>query len=235
MKLVKLDAASRNKNLGMITGVAQHEETGAIQVFLKLYAVFAKTDAKSPQKVALTSKEVIIPYEQLDTCFLQKVVVQHEPSVHEAPINPRFYCDQAYDVDGKLVPLSSIPPHPTQHSKFDLTAIRQAEEMGIRIIRLFVELYIDAFGVYAKKGYSPEGMYITFGNLTRQERNRFENIWCVGMKPPKTSTHECLKGFIEDIQLLQRGFYVCINDEVVFVTGALGIVKAGNMFVLFFG
>jgi hypothetical protein len=120
-----------------------------------------------------------------------------------------------------------IPPHPTQYANFDLSGLRKAEEDGVRIVRLFVELYIDAFGVFQKRAYSPEGVYITFGNMSRRERNKLSNIWCVGMKPPHTDTTVCLSVFTADVKKLQRGFYHTVKGEIVYVIGGLGIVKAG--------
>jgi hypothetical protein len=126
---------------------------------------------------------------------------------------------------------SQVPPHPTQHFEFDMSGVRDAETRGCQVVRLFEELYIDAFGVFQKKYYSPEGIYVTLGNLSREERNKLENIWCVGMKPPNTSEEECLDFFVQDKKKLQRGFYVQLqNDKLVFVIGGLGIVKAGSKF-----
>ena len=120
----------------------------------------------------------------------------------------------------------------TQHFEFDLSGVRAAEAKGIRVVRLFVELYIDAFGVFHRRSYAPDGIYVTFGNMTRAERNKMEYIWCVGVKPPRTSMFECLTPFVLEIQRLQRGFYVQLRDELVFVIGGLGIVKAGKVLYL---
>ena len=123
---------------------------------------------------------------------------------------------------------SGVPPHPTQHSNIDLSRVREAEAKGVRIVRLFVELYIDAFGIFQKRGYSPDGIYVTFGNMSRAERNKSENIWCVGMKPPHTSMNKCLSVFVANIKTLQGGIYITVKDELIFVIGGLGIVKAGR-------
>jgi hypothetical protein len=123
---------------------------------------------------------------------------------------------------------SQVPPHPTQNFSFDLSGVREAETNGVRVVRIFVELYIDAFGAFQKKYYSPEGIYVTLGNLPRTERNQLDNIWCVGMKPPDTDEAECLEFFVQDVKKLQRGFYVQLQDERIFVIGGLGIVKAGQ-------
>ena len=125
---------------------------------------------------------------------------------------------------------SQVPPHPTQSFDFAMSGVHDAHEAkskGIRVVRLFVELYKDAFGVFQKKNYNPEGIYVTLGNLSREERNLSENIWCVGMKPPNTSDEECLAFFISDIKRLQRGFFLQLKNELIFVIGGLGIVKAG--------
>ena len=109
----------------------------------------------------------------------------------------------------------------------DMSGVREAEAKDIPVIRLFVELYMDAFGVFQKRGYAPDGIYVTFGNLSRAERNKMENIWCVGMKPPHTDTKVCLAVFIADLKVLQRGFYTTIRGQEVFIIGGLGVVKAG--------
>jgi len=105
--------------------------------------------------------------------------------------------------------------------------VRKAEEDGVRIVRLFVELYMDVFGVFQKRAYAPDGIYVTFGNMSRSDRNKLSNIWCVGMKPPHTDTTECVSVFTADIKKLQRGYYCTVKDERVYVIGGLGIVKAG--------
>lgn len=125
--------------------------------------------------------------------------------------------------------IRDVPPHPTQATNIDLSGLRAAEASGVRILRIFVELYIDAFGVFQKRSYAPDGIYVTFGNMCRAERNKLDNIWCVGMKPPHTDMNECLTVFIADIKKLQYGFYATIRGERVYIIGALGIVKAGTM------
>ena len=62
--------------------------------------------------------------------------------------------------------LSQVPPHPTQYASIDMAGVRQGEAEGVRIVRLFVELYMDAFGVFQKRGYAPEGIYVTFWQPT---------------------------------------------------------------------
>jgi hypothetical protein len=109
----------------------------------------------------------------------------------------------------------------------DLSNLRDAESAGIPVLRMFVELYIDAFGVFQKRAYSPDGFYITFGNMSRAKRNKPENIFCVGMKPPHTKMDECLPVFVLDIVRLQKGYNLEIEGKWYFVIGALGIVKAG--------
>ena len=59
-----------------------------------------------------------------------------------------------------------------------MSGVREAESKGCQVVRLFVELYVDAFGVFQKKHYNPEGIYVTLGNLSREERNLLENIVC---------------------------------------------------------
>jgi len=156
--------------------------------------------------------------------------------------NPDYECCQAY-YGGNLVSLrynntsaschifhllSRVSPHPTQKHAMDLSGLRQAELAGIPVLRMFLELYIDAFGVFNKKAYSPDGIYLTFGNMSRAERNKPDNIFCIGMKPPRTTMDEYLPVYILDIIRLQKGYFIDIHDKRHFVIGALGIVKAGN-------
>ena len=81
-----------------------------------------------------------------------------------------------------------------------MAGVREAEAAGVRVVRLFVELYMDAFGVFQKRGYAPDGVYVTFGNMSRTERNKMDNIWCVGMKPPHADSKLCLGVFIADFE-----------------------------------
>ena len=49
---------------------------------------------------------------------------------------------------------SQVPPHPTQSFDFAMSGVHDAHEAtskGIRVVRLFVELYKDAFGVFQKE------------------------------------------------------------------------------------
>jgi len=131
-----------------------------------------------------------------------------------------------HTVGFSLFIFSKVAPHPTHRFQFDLSELHKAESRHVRIVRVFLELYIDGFGVFHKKSYTPDAIYMTFGNQTRSTRNKLENIWCLGIKPPNTSIHDCLKAFIQDVKRLQHGFYTAVAGEQIFVIGGIGLVKA---------
>jgi hypothetical protein len=136
-----------------------------------------------------------------------------------------YTCSRAYR-HGVICLLKDVTPHPTNAYEYDMRAVRDAESKGIRVLRLFVELYIDGFGTWRKVQYSPDGIYISFGNESRQTRNQLDNIHCLGMKPPNTNMNDCLAPIVEDLKKLQTGFLVTVAGHLVFVIGGLGIVKA---------
>ena len=84
-----------------------------------------------------------------------------------------------HTVGFSLFIFSKVAPHPTHRFQFDLSELHKAESRHVRIVRVFLELYIDGFGVFHKKSYTPDAIYMTFGNQTRSTRNKLENIWCV--------------------------------------------------------
>ena len=99
--------------------------------------------------------------------------------------------------------MKNVTPHPTNAYEYDTRAVRDAESKGIKIVRLFVELYVDGFGLWRKVQYSPDGIYIMFGNDSRADRNHLDNIHCLGMKPPNTDLHACLVPIVDDLKKLQ--------------------------------
>ncbi len=110
-----------------------------------------------------------------------------------------YTCHRAYR-DGVIYKLSLIAPHPTNVFRYDLSGIRHAEAKGIRIVRVFVELYLDGFGIWRKIKHSPDGIYITIGNQRRCVRIKLDNIHCLGIKSPNTSTNEALRPIIDDLK-----------------------------------
>ena len=139
-----------------------------------------------------------------------------------------FLCALAVSQKSHWDKISDIDLHPCDQFVFDRTRLSEAESRGCQIYRLFIVLFIDGFGVFKRTSHTTDAFYVTLGNLDRKDRHKLENIWCLGMKPPRTKMADCLKPMLAEIKELQQGWYVVLPGDSIpsFVIGSLGVCIA---------
>ncbi|GBC23112.2 hypothetical protein GLOIN_2v1764038 [Rhizophagus irregularis DAOM 181602=DAOM 197198] len=95
-----------------------------------------------------------------------------------------------------------------------------------RRIKIFCDLYFDNFGTYRNIYHSLGGLYLQFGNMKLTSRQKLRNHFLVGFVPFGGKFEDAIKLFIQDIQYLECGFLMTIDNEQVWVSGGLGITTA---------
>lgn len=54
----------------------------------------------------------------------------------------------------------------------------------IPVLKLFIHLFVDAFGALNRLYHSTGGVYVTLGNMPRAERLKIENMYLFGLAQP---------------------------------------------------
>jgi hypothetical protein len=104
--------------------------------------------------------------------------------------------------------------------------LADAQQRGMRVVRLFIAFYVDGYPILLKRKSTVTTVYISFGNGTFEELQKTDNIHCIGKFPAGVNTLECLKVWLGEIKVLEEGFEAVIGNERVFVCGGIGIVRA---------
>lgn len=106
----------------------------------------------------------------------------------------------------------------------------------MRIFRIFLSLYYDAYGAFSRVYYSIGGIYLTLGNMSYEDRQKTENAFIWGLVPPKHDLTDCLDCLVPQIKQLQSGFKLTLhhpaNDQLgipahnedVWVIGGIGVI-----------
>lgn len=104
----------------------------------------------------------------------------------------------------------------------------------MRILRIFLSLFYDAYGAFNRTQYSIGGIYVTLGNMKYNRRQQMENAYVWGLVPPDHDLTECLACLVPQIQQLERGFRmtlhhpstagVAAHDEDVWIVGGIGVI-----------
>jgi hypothetical protein len=221
-----------------LCGIAINEETKDLVCRLRRYRHFA--DPKLPTPSSATKRELglpaILPDGELVLTeeFEVWTLGDFDRILRAVSVGARgtadldFICNVAVSASRHWSSINSIDVHPCDQHSFDSSRLRAAESAGIEIVRLFIILYIDGFGLFRRAAHTTDGIYAALGNLDRNDRHQLENIWCLGMKPPGTSLDACLQPVLSELKELQRGYYLHLANELkpVFVIGSLGVCLA---------
>ena len=97
---------------------------------------------------------------------------------------------------------------------------------NLPVKKIFLDLYFDDFGTYRTVYHSLGGVYIQFGNMPFFLRKQLKNHFIIGFVPFGASFNEFIKPFIKDIQKLEKGIIMKINNIEYLITGGLGVVTA---------
>lgn len=114
-----------------------------------------------------------------------------------------------------------------RHRHFTLSVPSEVRpDFHCRRIKIFCDLYFDDFGTFRNVYHSLGGLYLQFGNMKLTSRQKLRNHFLVGFVPFGGKFDDAIKLFIQDIQHLERGFLMTIDNEQVWVSGGLGITTA---------
>ncbi|POG69329.1 hypothetical protein GLOIN_2v1480079 [Rhizophagus irregularis DAOM 181602=DAOM 197198] len=92
--------------------------------------------------------------------------------------------------------------------------------------RFFLDIYIDKFGPFRNAYHAIGGIYLQIGNMKQILRQKLKNHFLYGFIPYAAASDEVLQPIIKDIQELERGYELEINNQRVWVTGGLGVITS---------
>uniref|UniRef100_U9UC83 Uncharacterized protein n=1 Tax=Rhizophagus irregularis (strain DAOM 181602 / DAOM 197198 / MUCL 43194) TaxID=747089 RepID=U9UC83_RHIID len=92
--------------------------------------------------------------------------------------------------------------------------------------RFFLDIYIDKFGPFRNAYHGIGGIYLQIGNMPQILRQKLKNHFLYGFIPYAAASDEVLQPIIKDIQELERGYELEINNQRVWVTGGLGVITS---------
>ena len=78
---------------------------------------------------------------------------------------------------------------------------------------MWIELFLDSFGVNSTRNTSVTGVYISFSNIRRQMKHLQDNIYTVMLIPPNVSLKEALQPIRSDLIKLQKGYKALKYEE----------------------
>ena len=78
---------------------------------------------------------------------------------------------------------------------------------------MWIELFLDSFGVYSTRNTSVTGVYISFSNIRRQMKHFPDSIYTVMLIPPNVSLKEALQPIRSDLIKLQQGYKALKYEE----------------------
>ncbi|RHZ81177.1 hypothetical protein Glove_123g115 [Diversispora epigaea] len=119
----------------------------------------------------------------------------------------------------------------TRHIKFrhflPLEYIQEPKNLkNLLVKKIFLDLYFDDFGTYRTVYHSLGDVYIQIGNMPFDLRKLLKNHFIIGFVPFGASFNEFIKPFVRDIQLLEKGIPMKINNIEYLIIGGLGVVTA---------
>lgn len=94
------------------------------------------------------------------------------------------------------------------------------------VLKFFLDLYYDDFGTFRNIYHSLGGVYLQIGNMPRILRKQLKNHFILGFVPFGAEFKDFFVPFIEEIQKLEKGFVMNINNQDYWIMGGLGIITA---------
>ncbi|CAJ0866548.1 13389_t:CDS:2, partial [Entrophospora sp. SA101] len=109
---------------------------------------------------------------------------------------------------GKNIKLNHDPPH------------------GLPVLKFFLDIYIDKFGPFRNAYHAIGGIYLQIGNMKQVLHQKLKNHFLLGFIPFTATSDKVLQPLIDDIQELEHGYKLKINNQHVWVTGGLGVITS---------
>jgi hypothetical protein len=94
------------------------------------------------------------------------------------------------------------------------------------VFKFFLDIYIDKFGPFRNAYHAIGGIYLQVGNMKQIYRKKLKNHFLIGFIPFTATNEEVLQPLINDIQELERGYELEIDNQHIWVTGGLGVITS---------
>ncbi|CAH1770415.1 5484_t:CDS:2, partial [Entrophospora sp. SA101] len=95
---------------------------------------------------------------------------------------------------------------------------------GLPVLKFFLDIYIDKFGPFRNAYHAIGGIYLQIGNMKQVLHQKLKNHFLLGFIPFTATSDKVLQPLIDDIQELEHGYKLKINNQHVWVTGGLGVL-----------
>ncbi|CAJ0750133.1 13749_t:CDS:2 [Entrophospora sp. SA101] len=97
---------------------------------------------------------------------------------------------------------------------------------GLPVLNFFLDIYIDKFGPFRNAYHAIGGIYLQIGNMKQVLHQKLKNHFLLGFIPFTATSDKVLQPLIDDIQELEHGYKLKINNQHVWVTGGLGVITS---------
>lgn len=173
---------------------------------------------QDPKQLWLTEHQEIIEPSQIISKVSVWLCDTSQPPSYEFIIKEILYY---HNGRLKLRDISLRHYHPCESTSSNVNL-----DSNCRRVKFFCDLYYDDFGTYRNVYHSLGGLYLQFGNMKLKSRQKLKNHFLVGFVPFRGKFEDAIKLFIQDIQRLERGFLMTIDNNQVWVSGGLGLTTA---------
>jgi|GEM_PF-3337476 len=127
-----------------------------------------------------------------------------------------------YHINGQWITRSINLRH---HHPIEYITIQNPPH-DIPVFKFFLDVYIDKFGPFRNAYHAIGGIYLQIGNMKQVFRQKLKNHFLLGFIPFTATSNEVLQSLINDIQELEHGYELEINNQRVWITGGLGVITS---------
>src|SRR4051812_44210035 len=141
----------------------------------------------------------------------------------DEPDNYQYIIDEIiYYVNGRWTtrPIDLRHHHPVEYITI------QNPPSNLPVYKMFLDIYIDKFGPFRNAYHAIGGIYLQIGNMKQGLRQKLKNHFLLGFIPYTATSDEVLQPIIKDIQELEHGYELEINNQRIWVTGGLGVITS---------
>ncbi|CAG8756023.1 6317_t:CDS:2, partial [Racocetra persica] len=152
----------------------------------------------------------------------QKIIAwlkdQPPPQHFDLSINGILYHFNGY---WKIRSIKLRNQHPAEYISENLLP-----DSTMPILKFFLDLYYDNFGIFRNVYHSLGGVYLQIGNMPCQMRKQLRNHFVIGFVPFEGDFKDFIKPFLHEIKKLEQGFVINLNGINYWITGELGMFTA---------
>jgi hypothetical protein len=125
---------------------------------------------------------------------------------------PQYFINEiVYYINGRWItrPIDLRHHHPVEYITI------QNPPPNLPIYRFFLDIYIDKFGSFRNAYHAIGGIYLQIGNMKQILRQKLKNHFLYSFIPYAAASDEVLQPIINDIQELEHGYELEINNQRV--------------------